>query len=178
MKQTLRGNIALVGFMGVGKTTLLETALRKGLPGVDTDELIQNKAGIPVSEIFAQYGEPYFRDLEAQAVRQAAALTGTVISCGGGAVLRPENVRALQETGTVVLLTATPETVLERLADDDTRPKLRGRKTVAGVAELMAERAAAYAAAAQVTIVTDGKTPDAIWEEILAAVQPSAKERA
>ncbi len=106
MKQTLRGNIALVGFMGVGKTTLLETALRKGLPGVDTDELIQNKAGIPVSEIFAQYGEPYFRDLEAQAVRQAAALTGTVISCGGGAVLRPENVRALQETGTVVLLTA------------------------------------------------------------------------
>ncbi len=67
---------------------------------------------------------------------------------------------------------------MERLADDDTRPKLRGRKTVAGVAELMAERAAAYAAAAQVTIATDGKTPDAIWEEILAAVQPSAKERA
>ena len=171
MEMTLHGNIALVGFMGVGKTTLLETAQQKGLPGVDTDELIQQKAGMPVSDIFAQYGEPYFRDLETQAVRQAAALIGTVISCGGGAVLRPENVRTLQETGTVVLLTATPETILERLADDDTRPKLRGRKTVAGVTELMGERAAAYAAAAQITIATDGKTPEEIWEEILAAVQ-------
>ena len=171
MEMTLHGNIALVGFMGVGKTTLLETAQQKGLPGVDTDELIQQKAGMPVSDIFAQYGEPYFRDLETQAVQQAAALIGTVISCGGGAVLRPENVQALQETGTVVLLTATPETILERLADDDTRPKLRGRKTVAGVTELMGEREAAYAAAAQITIATDGKTPEEIWEEILAAVQ-------
>lgn len=171
METKMQHNIALIGFMGVGKTTVFEQMKQLGLPGVDTDTLIEEMAGMPVSDIFAQYGEPHFRQLETQAVCRAAELRGTVISCGGGAVLKQENVDALRRTGKIVLLTATPETILERLKDDDTRPKLRGRKTVEGIAQLMAERQAVYEAAAQITIATDGKTPQAICAEILAAVQ-------
>lgn len=172
-KIQLEQNIALIGFMGVGKTTVYEELKQMGLPGVDTDSLIEEMAGMPVSEIFAQFGEPHFRDLETQAVCKAAAMQGGVISCGGGAVLRRENVEALQRTGKVVLLTATPETLLERLQDDDTRPKLRGRKTVEGITQLMEERRAAYEGAAQITVATDGKTPAQICGEILEAVKNS-----
>ncbi len=168
-KIQLEQNIALIGFMGVGKTTVYEELKQMGLPGVDTDSLIEEMAGMPVSEIFAQFGEPHFRDLETQAVCKAAAMQGGVISCGGGAVLRRENVEALQRTGKVVLLTATPETLLERLQDDDTRPKLRGRK----ITQLMEERRAAYEGAAQITVATDGKTPAQICGEILEAVKNS-----
>lgn len=171
MEAKIQQNIALIGFMGVGKTTVLEQMKQLGLPGVDTDLLIEEMAEMPVSDIFAQYGEPHFRQLETQAVYRAAELKGTVISCGGGAVLKQENVDALRRTGKIILLTATPETILERLRDDDTRPKLRGRKTVEGIAALMAERQAVYQAAAQITVATDGKTPQAICKEILAAVQ-------
>lgn len=171
MQENRRPNIALIGFMGVGKTTIYEQLQAKGMPGVDTDALIVEMAGMPVTDIFARFGEKAFRDMETKAVKKAAAMQGTVISCGGGAVLRPENVHALQATGKVVLLTATPETILERLKDDDTRPKLRGRKTVEGIAQLMAERADAYAGAAQLTVVTDGKTPEEICAEILAVVK-------
>ncbi len=171
METKLQQNIALIGFMGVGKTTILEQMKQLGLPGVDTDTLIEKMAGMPVSDIFAQYGEVHFRQLETQAVCRVSESEGAVISCGGGAVLKQENVDALRRTGKIVLLTATPETILERLRDDDTRPKLRGRKTVEGIAELMAERQAVYEAAAQITIATDGKTPQAICDEILAAVQ-------
>lgn len=171
MEIKLQQNIALIGFMGVGKTTVFEQMKQLGLPGVDTDTLIEEMAGMPVSDIFAQYGEPQFRQLETKAVCRAAESKGTVISCGGGAVLKQENVDALRRTGKIVLLTATPETILERLRDDDTRPKLRGRKTVEGITELMAERQAVYEAAAQITVATDGKTPQEICAEILAAVQ-------
>ena len=171
MQENRKPNIALIGFMGVGKTTVFEQLEAMGMPGVDTDALIVKMAGMPVTDIFARFGEKAFRDMETKAVCKAAERQGTVISCGGGAVLREENVQALQATGIIVLLTATPETILERLKDDDTRPKLRGRKTVEGIAQLMAERAAAYAGAAQLTIATDGKTPAQICAEILAAVQ-------
>ena len=169
-KLVLRENLALVGFMGVGKTTVYETLGRMGLPGVDVDALVVQLAGRSIPEIFAQEGEDVFRQWETQAIRQAAAGKGVVISCGGGAVLRRENVDALQATGKVVLLTATPETILERLKEDDTRPNLRGRKTVAGVQELMDLRQAYYDAAAQIVVATDGKTPEQVCREILAQV--------
>lgn len=169
----LEKNIVLIGFMGVGKTTIYEELLGMGLTGVDTDSLIEEMAQMSVSDIFAQYGEEHFRDLETQAVRKASEMAGGVISCGGGAVLRPENVECLQRTGKVVLLTATPETLLERLREDDTRPKLRGHKTVEGITQLMEERRAVYEKAAQITIATDGKTPAQICQEILAAMEPS-----
>ena len=167
-KLHLRENLALVGFMGVGKTTLYNELRGLGLPGVDVDELVVQLAGKSIPDIFAQDGEDVFRQWETQAIRQAAAMQGVVIACGGGAVLRWENVAALQQTGRVVLLTATPETILDRLKDDDTRPNLRGRKTVAGVQDLLAQRQKYYEAAAQLTLATDGKTPAQICRELLA----------
>lgn len=165
-------NIALVGFMGTGKSTVC-AALHQLLAAdvVDTDEMVERDAGMPISEIFARQGETAFRDMETAAVKKAAALRHTVISCGGGAVLRPENVAALQAGGHIVLLTAKPETILERVKDDDTRPKLRGKKNVADIATLMAQREPAYRAAAQIVVETDGKTAEEICREILMAVQ-------
>lgn len=170
-KLLMRKNIALIGFMGTGKSTVCETMCKLGITGVDTDVLVEQAAGMSVTEIFAMQGEASFREMEAAAVQRAAQMPHTVISCGGGVVLRKQNVEELQKHCWVVLLTAQPETILARLKDDDTRPKLRGHKTVSGIAELMAQRQQQYAAAAQITVATDGKTPQQVASEILAAVQ-------
>ncbi len=170
-KILLKKNIALIGFMGTGKSTVCETMRQLGIAGVDTDVLVEQAAGMPVAEIFARQGEPAFREMETDAVRRAAQMPHTIISCGGGVVLREQNVEELRKHCWIVLLTAQPETILARLKDDDTRPKLRGRKTVAGIAELMAQRQERYAAAAQITVATDSKTPQQVCSEILAAVQ-------
>ncbi|MDE6929768.1 MAG: shikimate kinase, partial [Lachnospiraceae bacterium] len=92
-----------------------------------------------------------------------------VVSCGGGAVLRPENVRMMKASGVVVLLTARPETVLNRVKGDDSRPNLKGRMSAEGIAGLMEKRRLAYERAADLTVETDNRTPDQIAEEILSA---------
>ena len=91
---------------------------------------------------------------------------GRILSCGGGAVLRPENVEALKENGVIVLLTATPETVYGRVKNGQDRPVLKGRMSVEGISGLMEKRRPAYEAAASFSVATDGRTPQEIAEEI------------
>ena len=98
----MQKNLVLIGMPGSGKTKLslmLSEDLR--LLAIDTDIMVETAAGKPIPEIFAQDGEQAFRDLETEAVRQAAALDGVVIATGGGVVLRPENMEALREHGIV-----------------------------------------------------------------------------
>jgi shikimate kinase len=165
------GNIALVGFMGTGKSTVSAVLnSRLGMACYECDTLIEQKAGMSINEIFARFGEPYFRDLETEILSGFADEKQAVISCGGGAVLRRKNVDILRSHSRIVLLTASPETILFRLRDDDSRPKLRGRKTPEGIRALMDERDAAYRAAADITVATDGKSAVEICNEILAAL--------
>ncbi len=168
-KALVPGNIALIGFMGTGKTSV--GAMLKDLMAMDSvecDDRIVEKAGMSINEIFEKYGEEYFRDLESEALESCENLRQTVISCGGGAVLRRRNVDSLKKHSRIVLLTASPQTILDRIGDSDDRPKLRGKKNVKAIAEMMAERELYYRDAADVVVDTDGKTVLEVCEEIIA----------
>lgn len=150
-------NIVLCGFMGCGKTTVgKRLAPMLGYRFVDMDWYIEQQAGKRISDIFADEGEAAFRALEHAACETLGADSGLVLATGGGAVLRADNAAALKANGTIVWLRVTPETVLERLADDHTRPLLLREDKEAAVRELMAAREPLYNAAADVVIDADG----------------------
>jgi len=120
-----RRNLVLIGFPGVGKSSVGRAAAeRLSLPFVDTDELIERREGRPITRIFRASGEPYFRELERQVIAEVAASGGVVISTGGGCVQDPRNIAALERNGVIVYLTATPEAIFERLQHQTNRPLL------------------------------------------------------
>jgi shikimate kinase len=122
-------NIILVGFMGTGKTTVGKLIAEKtGMPLVDMDSLIVERAGKSINDIFAQEGEAYFRQLERELVQELAATSGNIISTGGGIVLNPDNIADFEKNGLVVCLLADAESVLDRVRHDTARPLLAGDK--------------------------------------------------
>lgn len=161
-------NVILIGFMGAGKTSVGQCyAGRLGLRLTDTDELIEETAGMKISEIFRQQGEESFRVLETQMLeRLLEDGEPKIISTGGGLPLREENRAVLKKLGTVVYLQVQPETVLRRLEGDDTRPLLQGEDVEGKVRHLLGERDRLYRLAADVMVPTDGKSLDEIVEEI------------
>ena len=152
-------NLFLIGFMGCGKSTLARLlAEENGIELVEMDETIEAEAGVSINEIFAAHGEAYFRDLETALVKRIAKNGGTVVSCGGGAVLREENVAAMKENGRIIYLSATPETIYERVHDKTNRPLLNGNMNVEYISQLMQKRVALYEAAADEILCVDGKS--------------------
>jgi len=122
-------NIILVGFMGTGKTvTGRALAQQTHLELVDMDSILEERAGRPISKIFASDGEAAFRAMERKLVQELAQRDGLIISTGGGLVLNPDNISDFEQTGLVVCLTASPETIFKRLEHDTTRPLLSGDK--------------------------------------------------
>lgn len=163
-------NIFLIGFMGSGKSTVargLKAALNTEI--IEMDALIAEQQGMPITEIFEKFGESYFRDLETNLLLDIQKKEGVIVSCGGGVVIRQENTAYMKKSGMVVLLSATPETVYNRVKDSTDRPVLNGNMNVGYIAQLQEKRRAMYEAAADITIVTDGKSVDEICKEILAA---------
>lgn len=168
----MQKNIMLIGFMGTGKSTVASCLCETyGMDLVEMDELIATREGMSIPDIFAKKGETYFRDLETNFVIELQSEVNKVVSCGGGVVLRECNVKEMKKNGCVVLLTAKPETVLERVKDDDNRPLLRGNKNVEFISEMMEKRRAKYEAAADVVISTDGKDVETICKEIIEKVR-------
>lgn len=139
--------IVLAGFMGTGKTVVgRRLAARRGLEFIDLDAWIEERAGKPVSEIFAERGEAAFRSLERSAVQAACERENVVIAAGGGAVVDEENRNTLARAGRLFCLVARPEVVAlrvgRRAAD---RPMLAGSgDLIDRIRELQAERAPAY----------------------------------
>ena len=163
----MQKHLFLIGFMGTGKTAVSEAlSARTGIPVMDTDEEIRLQEGMEITEIFAQKGETYFRDLETQLLKNLQGREPRIISCGGGMPLRSQNAALMRQSGTVFWLTASPETVYERLKNDHTRPLLAGRNNPEGIAQLMEMRREAYEAACDVQVRTDGLTPGEIAAEI------------
>ncbi|MCI8659645.1 MAG: shikimate kinase [Lachnospiraceae bacterium] len=161
-------NIALIGFMGAGKSTVSHCLSRKyALEEVEIDSMIAESEGMAITDIFAKYGEPYFRTCESNAIIDLKNRRRTVISCGGGAVMRDENVENLKKSSRIVLLTAMPETILERVKDSNERPILNGHMNVEYIADLMEKRRAKYEAAADIVIATDNKSVTDICEELM-----------
>ncbi len=161
-------NIALIGFMGAGKSTVshcLKDML--AMEEVETDAMIVKAEGMAITDIFAKYGEPYFRNCESNAIIELQNRRQMIISCGGGAVMRDENVENLKKGSRIVLLTAAPETILERVKDSDERPILNGHMNVEYIAQLMEKRREKYEKAADIKIVTDNKSVMQICEELI-----------
>lgn len=159
-------NTVLVGMPGSGKTTLIDYYERfSGEEVWDTDGVIERLHG-NITDIFAEYGEEYFRDLETEAVKQVCALAcDALIATGGGCVLREENVRLFKQCGIIVFLRTRFETLLERLKGDESRPLLRGDGRVR-LEKLYAERSPLYERVADIIVDTDRLTPREILEEI------------
>lgn len=161
-------NIVLIGFMGSGKSTIsefLKTAFAMDV--IEMDQIIAEREGMSISDIFEVYGEQYFRDLETNLLIEMQSRTNVVISCGGGTPMRECNVVEMKKNGRVVLLTAKPETILDRVKDSHDRPLIENNKTVPFIADLMEKRREKYEAAADIIIETDGKDELQICEELI-----------
>ena len=161
-------NIVLIGFMGAGKSTIsdfLKTVFAMDI--VEMDQIIAERQGMSISDIFETYGEQYFRDLETNLLIEMQSRSNVVISCGGGTPMRECNVVEMKKNGRVVLLTAKPETILDRVKDNHDRPLIENNKTVPFIADLMEKRRAKYEAAADIIIETDGKSELEICEELV-----------
>ncbi|HMP74073.1 MAG TPA: shikimate kinase [Kiritimatiellia bacterium] len=156
---TSNPNLILVGFMGTGKTsTGLICAQRLNRPFLDMDDELVRRAGKSIPRIFAEDGEPAFRAMEHDLVKELASESGRVIAPGGGIVLNPANIQAFATTGTVICLTATPEWILRRVGNDTNRPLLQVDDKLAKIRELLAARKPLYDAI-PLQIDTDGLTP-------------------
>ncbi|MBN1591504.1 MAG: shikimate kinase [Pirellulales bacterium] len=170
--------ITLIGYRATGKTTLARLlAERLGWDWVDADVEIERRAGKSIARIFAEDGEATFRELEVAAIANLCRRERLVVAAGGGAPLREENRRAMRAAGTVVWLRASAQTVHARMLDDATtagrRPNLTKRGGLAEIVELLALREPIYQEVADVTIDTEGKTPEALTAEILGRLQPT-----
>ena len=138
-------NLALVGFMGVGKSTvgrILAEQLR--FEFLDTDERIEREAGRSVRQIFAEHGEPVFRGMERRLVQSLAGRNHLIISTGGGLIVDPENLADLRQHAMVVCLWASPETIYERVRYQSHRPLLQTPDPLAKIREMLAQRESAY----------------------------------
>lgn len=138
-------NLVLCGFMGSGKTTIGRKLARvTGLDFVDADQYLEEKEGMKISDIFAQKGEAYFRDRETAYIRELSQRDGIVLSLGGGAVLRPENVAAVKETGLLIHLDTPFYRILKNLSYSNSRPLLNRPDKQAETRRLYNARKAIY----------------------------------
>jgi len=171
-------NIVLIGFMGTGKSTISD--FLKNVFAMDVaemDQIIAQRQGMSISDIFETYGEQYFRNLETNLLIEMQSRSNVVISCGGGTPMRECNVVEMKKNGRVVLLTAKPETILDRVKDNHDRPLIENNKTVPFITELMEKRRAKYEAAADIIIETDGKNELEICEELVHRLRTMDEEK-
>ncbi|MBB6218080.1 shikimate kinase [Anaerosolibacter carboniphilus] len=175
-KQLFPYNIVLIGFMGAGKSTVgahLSKLLE--MEWIDVDQKIEVHQGMKIHEMFDVYGEAYFRDIETQVVHEIQDRENTILSCGGGVVLRAENIEVLKKNGRVVLLQAEAETIYGRIKDDCSRPLLRNQMTVSAIAHRLEERKQRYYEAADYIIDTDDKDIPAVCQEIISELLKTEK---
>lgn len=168
----LNYNIVLIGFMGTGKSTISAYLSEQfGMEAIDMDQVISEREGMPISRIFEIHGEEYFRNAETNLLKELQTKKNVVISCGGGTPLREENVVEMKKNGKVVLLTARPETIFNRVKDNHDRPLIENNKSVEFIEELMLKRKDKYIAAADVIIETDNKEKQQICHELIDALK-------
>ncbi|MFH1563907.1 MAG: shikimate kinase [Nitrospirota bacterium] len=162
-------NIILLGFMGSGKTTVGKLLAEKSHKDfVDLDDWIEKKAEMTINEIFDKNGEAYFRELEKKIVEKAGnILTNTVISTGGGVILREKNVENLHQTGVLIWLKVSPEKVYERTKNAIYRPLLNCPDPLEKIKELLSFRTPYYTKSADYIIDTSNLTVEDVVTKII-----------
>ena len=165
-------NIILVGFMASGKTSVGRAlAERTGWTLIDADDVIVARAGKPIHRIFAEDGEPAFREMESQVIADLCAGERQVIASGGGSFVSERNRDGMLAGGRVFFLSASPATILRRVQEEDAggpiRPLLAVEDPEARIAELLAQRMPAYTQAHH-TVDTDALTAEGVAERIAA----------
>ena len=165
-------NIFLIGFMGCGKSTVAARLLKEyGMEVIEMDQELVERAGMTIPEMFSKYGESYFRDEETKLLTECSRKTRVVVSCGGGVVLREENVKIMKSSGVVVWLTAKPSTILQRIGKDENRPLLEENKNVSAIQAMLEKRLPCYEKAADFVVETDGRDTLEICQEIIKKVK-------
>lgn len=165
-------NLYLIGYRGAGKSTLAPMLARQlGWSCVELDDLIEAQQNSTISEIFSRQGEAAFRDLETAMLQTVAGQTHRVVSTGGGIVLREVNRQLLRQTGTVIWLTASPDTLFQRLAPDglpdSRRPALTPLSLKEEIRQLVNARTPLYAVTSHFTVDTESHKLEEIVQQIL-----------
>lgn len=169
----MKTNIALIGFMGAGKT-VVGKALAKKLDWkfVELDSLIEQKAGKTIPEIFQQDGEIAFRELEIEVTKEVSQEENTVIACGGGVVLNQINIDRLRQKSRIIYLTASPAIILKRVLNDEgERPLLRTPDKAKKIRELLKFRKPFYERAADIKINTSKLGVEATAEQVIEKIK-------
>jgi len=170
-KSSVKENIYLCGFMATGKSSVgKRLASLLDYTFLDMDAVIEQEAEMTIPQIFSSRGEPAFRALESDLVHRLASQSGIVVATGGGAIANPKNLEALKNSGTVITLTADPETILLRVGSGEDRPMLKGGNKAERIATLMEERAHAYAQA-DITVDTSSLGIDETARHILVLLE-------
>ncbi len=164
-----KNNIILIGFMGTGKSSVgTRLANRLSMMFVDTDNEIEKRCQMTISELFESRGEEAFRTMETSLLREyQETLNQTVLSTGGGMPLRTENVNLLRKIGFVIFLKTSKEVTYQRLKDDTTRPLLQCENPLDAIDQMLKIRVPIYEACADAVLETKDKSVDTIVREIL-----------
>ena len=165
----MKTNIALIGFMGTGKTAVGKVLAQKlHREFIELDARIEKKAGKPIPEIFRQDGETRFRELEIEAVRDVAIKKNAVIACGGGIVLNTINIDRLKKECVIIYLTAAPSVILKRTASDKGgRPLLNVADRAQEIKKLLDFRRPFYTRTADITVNTSRLNINRVVDKIL-----------
>ena len=170
-------SIVLIGMMGAGKSSVGRYLERRtGLQRFDTDEMVAERLGMPIDEIFSRFGEERFRRAESEALSELRPSQPAIIVTGGGIILRPENVQHLKRLGVVVWLHAEDDVLYERASRRQNRPLLATDDPRATLIQLSAERAPLYAGASDLRIDTSEQGHEEVSELVLSKVQALATE--
>jgi shikimate kinase len=167
--------IALIGYRGTGKTTVAQVLARQlGWDWVDSDVEIELQAGKSIAAIFADDGEPAFRDLEEAAVAELCSRERTILALGGGVISREDNRTQLQKCQSVIWLKASVDVLADRILADPTtaarRPNLTNHGGRNEIEQVLAQREPIYQGCATLEVDTNSKGPAEIADEILAAI--------
>ncbi len=168
----MKSNIALIGFMGAGKSAVGKVLARElNKEFIEMDSLIEQKAGKPIPEIFQQDGEVAFRELEIEVTKDVSRNRNQVIACGGGIVLNKINIDRLRKSSVIVYLTASPRVIMKRVSNGEERPLLKVANPTLTIQELLRYRKPFYERAADITINTSKMNVDSIAEQIISQVK-------
>ncbi len=169
-------NIILTGFMGTGKTAVgRRLAMLLNMELIDVDTEIEKSQQMTINEIFRQFGEPRFREIETEMIQKLSERKDVIISTGGGAVLKQKNMDALRKQGIIICLMASPQTILKRTSHNSNRPLLKVEDPFEKIKELLNFRKPFYEKA-DILIDTEDKTPLQIAEEIIDKIKDSRSQ--